>query len=99
MTTKIIKAFPNEKISLQHSVLSYQIDLYFTEHKLTIEVDEKRHTDRNIGYEINKQKAIEKNLELSLLKLILMKKIMIFLLKLVKYTITLNQLKNQPKNL
>ena len=34
-------------MSPQHSVLNYQIDLYFSEHKLAIEVDEKGHTDRD----------------------------------------------------
>ena len=57
-----MEAFPNQKILLQHSVLSYQIDLYFIEHKLPIQVDEKAHTDRNIDYEIERQKAIEKEL-------------------------------------
>ena len=47
VTIKIIKVFSNEKILLQHSVLNYQIDLYFSEHKLAIEVDKKGHTDRN----------------------------------------------------
>ena len=47
VTIKIIKVFSNEKILLQHSVLNYQIDLYFSEHKLAIEVDEKGHTDRD----------------------------------------------------
>ena len=47
VTIKIIKAFSNEKILLQHPVLNYQIDLYFPEHKLAIEVDEKGHTDRD----------------------------------------------------
>ena len=47
VTLKIIKVFSNEKILLQHSVLNYQIDLYFSEHKLAIEVDEKGHTDRD----------------------------------------------------
>ena len=47
VTIKIIKAFSNEKILLQHHVLNYQIDLYFPEHKLAVEVDEKGHTDRD----------------------------------------------------
>ena len=47
VTIKIIKVFSNEKILLQHSVLNYQIDLYFSEHKLAIEVDEKGRTDRD----------------------------------------------------
>ena len=36
-----------EEILSQHSVLRYQIDLYFPEHKLAIEVDEKGHIDRD----------------------------------------------------
>ena len=40
--TEIMKIFANKKILLQHSVLSYRIDLYFPKHKLAIEVDEKR---------------------------------------------------------
>ena len=48
VAAKIIKAFPNEKTSPQHSVLSYHIDLYFTEHKLAIEVDENGQNDLNI---------------------------------------------------
>ena len=59
VTTKIIKAFSNEKSLPQHSVLSYQVHLYFPEHKLAIEVDEKGQTDRNINNKIERQKAIE----------------------------------------
>ena len=44
---KIIRVFSNEKILLQHSVLNYQIDLYFSKQKLAVEVDEKGHTDRD----------------------------------------------------
>ena len=44
---KIIKVFPNEKILQQLSVLNYQTGLYFSEHKLAIEVDEKGHSDRD----------------------------------------------------
>ena len=47
VTIKIIKTFSNEKMLPQYSVLDYQIDLYFLEHKLAIEVDEKGHTDRD----------------------------------------------------
>ena len=44
VTTKIMKPFPNEKISLQPNVL--EKNLYFAEDKLAIEIDEKGHTDR-----------------------------------------------------
>ena len=45
--TKIMKAFSNEKILLQNSVLNYQIVLYFSKHNLAIKVHEKGHTDRD----------------------------------------------------
>ena len=47
VTIKIIHLFSNEKILQQHSVLNYQSDLYFSEHKLAIEADEKGHIDRD----------------------------------------------------
>ena len=40
----------------EHSVLGYKIDLYFHEYKLPIELDELGHNDRNIHYEIQRQK-------------------------------------------
>ena len=42
VTTKIVKTFSNQKILPQHSVLSYQVDLYFPKHKLAIEVFQNR---------------------------------------------------------
>ena len=90
VTIKIIKAFSNEKILLQHPVLNYQIDLNFPEHKLAIEIDEKGHTDRDEKKKKMKEKKKEKNnLHVNLLELILMQKIMIFVLRLVKYMLTL----------
>ena len=44
VTTKI-KLFSNEKILLQHPALSYRFDLYFLQHKLAIEIDEKEYRD------------------------------------------------------
>ena len=43
----------------QYSVLGYRIELYFYDYKPAIEIDESGHTNRNIDYEIKKQKAIE----------------------------------------
>ena len=60
--SKIMKKFSNEKTLPQLSVLSYQIDFYFPEHKLATEVDEKQHDGRKIDCEIKSQKAIEKEL-------------------------------------
>ena len=47
----------------QYSVLGYRIDIYFHKHKLAIEVDELGHADRNLGNEIQRQKALEKVLD------------------------------------
>ena len=44
----IEQVFSNKKINTQHFVLNkYYIDLYFPEHSLAVEVDEKTHLDRN----------------------------------------------------
>ena len=45
--TEITKLFLGEKIILQHFVSEYKIDLYFPEHNLSVEIDEKNHIDRN----------------------------------------------------
>ena len=55
-------AFEGEDMQTQYSVLGYRIDLYFHKYKLAIEVDELGHNDRNIDYEIQRQRAIEKEL-------------------------------------
>ena len=39
--------------------LSYRIDLYFHDYKLAIEADENGHRNKNIDYEIKRQKAID----------------------------------------
>ena len=46
----------------QYTVLGLKIDLYFHEYNLAIEVDELGHNDRNITYEIQRQQALEKEL-------------------------------------
>ena len=55
-------AFEGEDMQTQYSVLGYRIDLYFHKHKLAIEVDELGHADRNLSNEIERQKALEKEL-------------------------------------
>ena len=69
MISKIVKHFQMKK-PCHNSVLSYKIDLYFPEHKLAIEVDEKGHEDRNIDYEKKKKKkAIEKELRFEFMRI------------------------------
>ena len=55
-------AFEGENVQTQYTVLGYRIDLYFHKHKLAIEVGELGHNDRNIDYEIQRQKALEREL-------------------------------------
>ena len=47
-----------QKICKLNRVLGYKIDLYFHDHKLAIEDDDKGH----ISYEMERQKAVEKEL-------------------------------------
>ena len=60
--TKIMSSFEGENMKPQYNVLSYRIDLYFRDYKLAIEINENGHGDRNINYEIKRQKAIEQEL-------------------------------------
>ena len=46
--TKIMSSFERKNMQRQCNALSYTIDLYFHDHKLTIEFDENGHRDRNI---------------------------------------------------
>ena len=46
----------------QYTILCYSIDLYFHKYKLAIEVDELGHGDRNFNNKIERQKALEKEL-------------------------------------
>ena len=61
--------FEGENIQTQYSVLDYRIDLYFHKYKLAIEVNKLGHTDRNINHEIERQKALEKELKCVFIKI------------------------------
>ena len=61
-----------------------EINIYFTKYSLAVEIDEKVHTDRDLIFEEKRQKALEKNLTVHLLELILVKKIMMQIMKLVE---------------
>ena len=56
-------AFEGEDMQTQYTVIDYRIDLYFHKHKLAIETDELGHTDRNLDNEIERQKALERELD------------------------------------
>ena len=54
----LLKAFSAEKIKLQHKAKEnkrVRTDIYFSEHKFVVEIDEKEHTDRDQN-EKNKEK-------------------------------------------
>ena len=53
----------------QYSVLGYRIDLYFHKYKLAIEVDELGHSDRNINDEIERQRALERELNCTFIRI------------------------------
>ena len=70
VTIKIIKGFSNEKILLKHSAVNYQIDLYFSEHKLAIEVDEKGCTDKDGEKKENQiEEKVKKDLRYKLIRI------------------------------
>ena len=52
----IKNAFEGENIQTNYRVLGYEIDIYFNDYKLAVEIDEYNHEDRDIGYEIERQK-------------------------------------------
>ena len=58
----IERAFEGEHIQTHYRVLGYEIDIYFYDYKLAAEIDEKDHQDRDISREIERQKALEKEL-------------------------------------
>ena len=52
-----------------YKVLGYEIDLYFHDYKLAVEIDEKDHQDRDISRETERQKALEKELGCKFIKI------------------------------
>ena len=64
---KIQTVFLAEEILLQHSVFTYRIYIYFPDHKLAVEIDEIGH--RNVHYEIQRQNAIEKELNCKFIRI------------------------------
>ena len=60
--SKIVTLFAAEKIILQHHVLGYYIDAYFSKYKFAIEINELGHKDRDIHREIQRQNALEQEL-------------------------------------
>ena len=66
---KIMKVFASKEILIKQYVLEYGIVLYFYKHKLATEIDAKGHKNRNKYKEIERQKAIEKDLDIKLFRI------------------------------
>ena len=85
-----------EKIKVDnngHNYILLRIGVYFFEYNLAVEVDEKGQTDRDLIFEKKDQKLWKKNLIVSLLELILVKKTMMQIMRLVEYKHSLASLK------
>jgi very-short-patch-repair endonuclease len=60
-TLKIIMdAFNGDNMKLQHKFGDYKVDLFFPDHNLIIECDERGHSDRDPRYEKTRQEFIER---------------------------------------
>ena len=71
--------FSNKEKIEDFSALNYFIDFYFPKYKLIIEFDELGHKDRDQTKENKRQKDLKGILTANLLKLILTKKILMFI--------------------
>ena len=58
----ITKMFSRKEISLQNSVLKYDIDIYFPKYNLAIEIGEFGCMDRITSYEIDRENKIKDEL-------------------------------------
>ena len=47
----------------------FRIDVYFTKYYLTVEIDEKVHTDRDLIFEEKRQKVLEKKLNCTFIRI------------------------------
>ena len=54
--SKIVTLFSAEEINLQYNALGYRTDAYFSKYRLAIEIDEQGQNDRDINYEIQRDK-------------------------------------------
>ena len=59
----IMKTFDGEEMIRQFHIGKYRIDLYFPEYRLAVECDEFGHADRDIDYEVKRQRFIEDQLQ------------------------------------
>ena len=65
----IMEVFEGENMQTQYNVLGYKIDIYFYDYRLAVEIYEKGRKDRNINYEIKRQKVLEKRLSCKFIRI------------------------------
>ena len=53
----------------ERKYILFKIDIYFTDFSLALEIDEKRNTDKDLVFEIKRQKALEKKLNCKFIKI------------------------------
>ena len=71
----------------------FRIDISFIEYSLAVEIDEKDHTDRDLIFEEKRQKALEKKLKCTFIRINTSREIMMQTMKLVEYKYLLVNLK------
>ena len=52
----------------ERKYILFKTDVYFTDFSLALEIDEKRNTDKDLIFEIKRQKALEKKLNCKFIK-------------------------------
>ena len=65
----IMDAFEGENMQDQYTILGYRIELDFHDYKLAVEIDEKGHMNRDIKGEIQRQKALKKELNCEFIRI------------------------------
>ena len=61
-------SFEGENIQTQYNVLGCRIDLCFHDYELAIKIDKNGHSDRNMDFELKRQKAIKQKLGCELVR-------------------------------
>ena len=69
-----VKILENYKKRIQvdnngQQYILFRIDIYFTKYCLAVEIDEKGHTDRDLIFEEKRQKALEKKLNCTFIRI------------------------------
>ena len=64
-----------------HKYILFRVDVCFIEYLLAVEIDEKRHTDRDLIFKEKRQNALEKNSVVNLLELTRVKKAILQIIK------------------